>query len=676
MEQQGFVSWLSDYGMISEMLKTYSYQQILEAAAVFLKVKPEALERYPMDIYSKGRHNGDYRSVLEDLIKNIEHYDWVFSHLDDEKSRIVFYDLVVYRIVPMPCFLKAACDAGIPQYFDGEIVTCDKNEVFVDCGGFVGDTTGEFIRQFKEYRRIYVYEPSTDNMQECRRNLAKYPDIVLRPCGVGEDSGSTYIQGNGAPGTLAGYAEGDETEIISLDRDIKEGVSFIKMDIEGAEISALLGAKRRIREDFPKLAICTHHIMSDMWEIPRLIDEIHPGYRFFIRHYYPSRNQETVIYAIPPEKKAPMPRKRGGRIVALSVDEGWTNAQLVKECGAIPYLLYKNHGFDARMVGGRRDEEYSNLDNIKGVKMEFLSDGGEQAKMEYLKEKAADIDCLLLRGPYPAYYLLADIYKAYNPEGKICLLLDANAGWMDRIMWTEPHFSRFMDQCDVICSSGRAMQRHLNEKWPWEIEYIPNGFYAYTGRDPVYDPDRKENVILTVGRLGTAQKATDVLLEAFAKIAEEVPDWELRLAGGVHPEFERYLDWFWMRYPALKGRIHFLGSIGDRETLYHEYERAKIFALPSVLEGGTPNVVAEALYAGDAIAITKIDEYEDATDHGRCGLAADIGDVDGFADILLRLCQDAELEEICRRSYVYARENYDMERIVARLHYLIFGEEG
>ena len=115
MEQQGFVSWLSDYGMISEMLKTYSYQQILEAAAVFLKVKPEALERYPMDIYSKGRHNGDYRCVLEDLIKNIEHYDWVFSHLDDEKSRIVFYDLVVYRIVPMPCFLKAACDAGTRQ---------------------------------------------------------------------------------------------------------------------------------------------------------------------------------------------------------------------------------------------------------------------------------------------------------------------------------------------------------------------------------------------------------------------------------------------------------------------------------------------------------------------------------------------------------------------------------
>lgn len=55
------------------------------------------------------------------------------------------------------------------------------------------------------------------------------------------------------------------------------------MDVEGFEIPALLGAKRHIREDFPKLAICTYHIVSDMWEIPRMIDTIRPGYRFFLR---------------------------------------------------------------------------------------------------------------------------------------------------------------------------------------------------------------------------------------------------------------------------------------------------------------------------------------------------------------------------------------------------------
>ena len=194
MEQQEFVRWISDYGMISEMVKIYSYQQISEAAAAFLKMDPEVLERYPMGGCVQGMQDGVYRSVLGDLINNIEHFDQVFSYLSDEESRMVFYDLVAYRIVPMPCFLEEACDVGK-----------------------------------------------------------------------------------------------------SLDADIGEGITFVKIGIEEAAISALLGAKRRIREDFPGLAVCTHHMMSDMWEIPRLIDEIHPGYRFFIRHHLHSGDPETEI---------------------------------------------------------------------------------------------------------------------------------------------------------------------------------------------------------------------------------------------------------------------------------------------------------------------------------------------------------------------------------------------
>lgn len=188
--------------------------------------------------------------------------------------------------------------------------------------------------------------------------------------------------------------------------------------------------------------------------------------------------------------------------------------------------------------------------------------------------------------------------------------------------------------------------------------------------------DEKENRIFTAGRLGTGEKATDVLLEAFASIAARIPDWNLCLAGTVEPRWEKeYLAGFWERFPALKGRIRFLGQISDRDALYREYLKAKVFALPSKKEGGCPNVIAEALYAGDAMAVAKIDEYRDAIDDGNCGLAAECGDVEGFANILLQLCQDEELEKKCRRAHVYAREMFDMERIVARLYYMLFGEE-
>ncbi len=678
MEQQEFLHRLSSYQAMSEMLKTYSYEEILNAAADLIRIAPNDLEHYPMGGYSKGRTSGAYRFTLQDLQRNILSYDWLFSRLADDTSRIVFSNLVGYRIVPARSFLEAAYDGEHPQYFDKSIVSCDGNEVFVDCGGFTGDTTEEFIRQFPDYKHIYVYEPSPDNMRTCRDNLSKYKNISIQPYGVGERKDFLSLEGSGSSSSFMLGQHGEQgIEIVALDENIKEKVTFIKMDVEGAEIPALLGAKKHIRDDFPKLAVCTYHIVSDMWEIPRLIDTIRPGYQFHIRHYHIPENWETVIYAIPPKQaKQTVPAyKKRKRVVALSAEEGWMNIQLIKECGSIPYLLYKNHGCLAGMAGGRREKEYPNAEYIKGVDMEFLPDGSMRAKTDFLRKEATDIDALLFRGPYFSYHPLAEIYKQQNPAGKIYLALDANSNWMDRIQWEASTFSRFMEQCDVIGTSGRTMQKYLNEKWPWNIEYIPNGFYDFTGQMPPYSFGQKENIILTVGRLGTPQKATHILMEAFARIAGDIPDWSLHLAGSRTPEFEDYLNGFWERFPALKERILFLGNLADKHALYQEYAKAKIFALPSAWEGGTPNVIAEALYAGDAIAITKIDEYADATDRGRCGMAADIGDTEGFAGILLRLCQREDLEQLCSRAHAYAKETYDMEKITARLYYMLFGKE-
>lgn len=679
MQQDEFRQFLRRYDSMSSMLKTHSYEEILNAAAEMADIPPETLEQYPMGGYSKGMTSGAYHFTLLDLLKNIQHYDWLYSRLEHDASRLVFANLVAYRLFPVQDFIKAAYDGKHPQYFDKGIVSCDENEVFVDCGGFTGDTTEEFIRQFRKYKRIYVYEPSPDNLQTCRHNLSKYDRVTVRPCGVGEKSNTLTMESDGSSGTFMAEKKAPDSQgiqIVSLDEDIQEPITFLKMDVNGFEIPALLGAKRHIRDDFPKLAICTYHIVSDMWEIPRLIDAIHPGYRFYIRHYNFPQNWKTVIYAIPPKAKQParLDRKQR-RVVTMPFMGGWHNVQLIKDCGVVPYLLHKNHHCDSRMVGEKVEADYSNQQYVEGLRLEFLPDGSPQAKLDYLTQHAKQIDCFLLHGPYPHYFPMVDCYKSHNPDGKVCLALDANSWWMDRIQWAEPDFCRFMDQCDVITVAGHTMQKHLNEKWPWAVEYIPNGFYNFSTTPWAVDFDKKENIILTAANLGTPEKATDVMLEAFAKIAAQIPDWELHLAGGIADSFYEWLDGFWERHPELRERIRFLGKITDRDVLYDTYRRSKIFALSSVSEGGTPNVIGEALAFGNAIAFTKLDEWQDATGGGRCGLAAEVGSVDSFADILLRLCQNERLDEMCRDAYEYAHSSFDMEKIVARDNKLIFGWE-
>lgn len=76
-----------------------------------------------------------------------------------------------------------------------------------------------------------------------------------------------------------------------------EAVSFIKMDIEGAEMEALKGAAELIRRRRPDLAICTYHSISDLFEIPLYIHSLVPEYRLYLRHHTPVFC-ETVCYAV------------------------------------------------------------------------------------------------------------------------------------------------------------------------------------------------------------------------------------------------------------------------------------------------------------------------------------------------------------------------------------------
>ena len=76
---------------------------------------------------------------------------------------------------------------------------------------------------------------------------------------------------------------GNEIEVVSLDDDLMEKVTLIKMDIEGAEQAALSGCRRHIKEEMPKLLISVYHNNEDIWKIPRMVEEMNSNYRFYLR---------------------------------------------------------------------------------------------------------------------------------------------------------------------------------------------------------------------------------------------------------------------------------------------------------------------------------------------------------------------------------------------------------
>lgn len=351
------------------------------------------------------------------------------------------------------------------------------------------------------------------------------------------------------------------------------------------------------------------------------------------------------------------------------------NVQLLKDRVILPYVCYRAFGERLHLVT-KSTGEYPYLSYLEGADLIFLPN--EQPHMEaairYMSDHAKDIDLLFLFGARGEYMKLAHTYKSLNPDGMIYMKLDANIDWANSFPLYDNEFSAFLQECDIISCEARHLQAFLYKKWQRPIEYIPNGVYypLYPEAENIRYED-KENIILTVGRLGTAQKNTLLLLYAYALAFTELKEpWTLVMVGSVTPEFQSDYDDFCKRFPVLAPYIRLTGNLSDKQTLYQYYKRAKIFALPSRLEGGSPNVFSEAAIFGCTVITTGVDAADDMTDFGRVGrVVPDTEDVEGFSKALLSVCNDPDyLNRNFYEMRTYIKKFFDYEQLAERLHVL------
>lgn len=366
--------------------------------------------------------------------------------------------------------------------------------------------------------------------------------------------------------------------------------------------------------------------------------------------------------------------KRGAYLMSHT-GAGFNNQQLMKDVGIMAYMLHKNHGFHSVVVNKKSDAQYPYLEKyLRGLEMDFLPENNLQEQAEYINSHKDEMDLLIIYGAYPQYIPLVNAYKQICPEGKIYLWADMNIGWGSRLPHTDPTYKKFLESCDVIGAGCRSVQKYIATKWRVPVGLVRNGWYNFPGVSFENLFECKENIILTVGRIGSDQKRNEDMLAAFAKVANDLPDWKLKLVGTIEEKFKPYIRDFFTAHPELRGRVTFTGLIEDKTELANEYQRAKIFCLTSTFEGGTPNVTAEALFAGDYIVFSDFDAADEATDGGKCGRVFPVGNVEELAKIFLEVCRDEKLLlEGGRHAVEWARREFDAEHIIARQVYLLYG---
>jgi len=235
--------------------------------------------------------------------KEEDNFQKLSEMLADEMSRKTLEKYISQRINGIIGFVDSVRDTK--QYFDLPAIDYTKIKGFVDCGAFDGDTYKGFLDSYrskteKEYLgRAWLIEPNPENIKKILANCGDDSRIEIIKRGAWKDDELLKFFGNGQAGSFATEV-GELLSVGAIDDMIDGEINFIKMDIEGAEYSALLGAAESIRKWHPMLAICVYHKRDDLLKIPQLILSMYNKYKLYLRIYH-RHASELVLYAIPEE---------------------------------------------------------------------------------------------------------------------------------------------------------------------------------------------------------------------------------------------------------------------------------------------------------------------------------------------------------------------------------------
>lgn len=288
-------------------------QDILQNLNYF-KTKNEPLYRNSINYYNEHKlwgtydpENGDYALVdnrAEAFAEHMTDFEWLYENLCDYRSKKILVNILYFWLRSEPHYVKNICEGIFEQYFDLDIVDCSPDEVFVDVGAFTGDSLLSYVRVFgKEgYKKYYCYEIVPSNIAYIEENVrrARLENVEIREKGAASSNGTMFLAADEVSSIAKLSNDGGfSVPVVKIDDDIDEPISYIKMDIEGAEEDALRGCLEIIKRDHPKLALCAYHNHEDLWKLARIVQEADPSYRFYLRYYGgPILPTEYVLYAI------------------------------------------------------------------------------------------------------------------------------------------------------------------------------------------------------------------------------------------------------------------------------------------------------------------------------------------------------------------------------------------
>lgn len=348
------------------------------------------------------------------------------------------------------------------------------------------------------------------------------------------------------------------------------------------------------------------------------------------------------------------------------------NVHLLKDVGMIPESLARNFSDVKSYIVTYKNGEYPYVGKeIQNTEMVFIKKrfGKYLDGMHFIRKYAKEIDVLNIYHLNLSAFFYCIYAKIFLKKSALVYLkLDAGPMEMDKLCKQDLRAlvkRMTIRLADVVSGESSVLVKQLQEVDP-KIKLIPNGYYAPEAHMAIFR--KKADRIITVGRLGTAEKNTKLLIDAFV-LSMDQHGWELRLIGSYTKELNDYIDRLCHTYTKLKDRLKLVGIITDKRILQKEYEESKIFALPSKLEG-FPIVLPEALMTGNYIITSShVPAAYDVIYNADAGRIAESDDALYWKDVLTEtIKKEIDWRKLCEDGFRVAESKFNWDSIAEQLY--------
>lgn len=327
-----------------------------------------------------------------------------------------------------------------------------------------------------------------------------------------------------------------------------------------------------------------------------------------------------------------------------------------KDVVLVPYYLGRALGYDVDICCGFSDELTTKLPKKEGLNFVRKSLGHNPLRripiyIRYLFQNASHIAILMCFHWRMETYINILLYKLLNKKGRVYIKLDTISGeeWnlCGRSLFSRAIrkiiYSACLKKVDILsCETSQAYNILCHNKdfghlLKEKLIRMPNAFdetHLQTLQLSERLYHQKENLIITIGRLGTSQKNTEMLLKALENI--ELKDWKICLIGPIEPGFKSTIKQFYNDFPGKKEQIIFTGKIDDKKELWEWYNKAKVFVSTSRWES-YGLVLNEAKRFRNYLVCTRTGAAEDLIENEKFGCFLEQEDSEGLSYTLTRI---------------------------------------